>query len=59
MLDVLYEFPEHPDLVEFVVTADTVKHRTFQRAKKVFRPGAEPAAKKKVKRAPKKGRESA
>jgi len=51
MLDILYEFPSRPDLKEYVVTADVVKHKTFGRGRKVFRNSG-----KKVK---KKGRESA
>ncbi len=44
MLDVLFEFPSHPDLSEYTVTAEVVKQRTFGSGKKMFRskkPGAE------------------
>ncbi len=37
MLDVLYEFPNHPDLEEFVVTPDVVKFKSFAKGKKTFR----------------------
>jgi ATP-dependent Clp protease ATP-binding subunit ClpX len=37
MLDVLYEFPSHPDIEEFVVTPEVVKHKTFQKGKKTAR----------------------
>jgi ATP-dependent Clp protease ATP-binding subunit ClpX len=37
MLDVLYEFPNHPELEEFIVTPEVVKHKTFQKGKKTFR----------------------
>ncbi len=61
MLDVLYEFPGHPDLEEYTVTPDVVRHRTFGRGKKVFRSDA--ADEDKVRRprggGKKKGRESA
>ncbi len=38
MLDVLYELPDHlEDLVEYVVTPELVRHRLFNRGKKVTR----------------------
>jgi ATP-dependent Clp protease ATP-binding subunit ClpX len=38
MLDVLYEFPDHAhEVSEYVVTPELVRHRSFQRGKKVLR----------------------
>ena len=38
MLDVLYEFPDHvSEVVEYVVTPDLVRHRSYNRGKKVTR----------------------
>ena len=37
MLDVLYEFPNHSDIEEFVVTPDVVKHKTFAKGKKTLK----------------------
>ena len=42
MLDVLYEFPNQPDLEEFVVTPEVVKAKTFAKGKKSFRKPADP-----------------
>ena len=55
MLDILYEFPNQPDLEEFTVTADVVKHKTFGRGRKAYK-SSKPAKKKAAK---KKGREIA
>ncbi len=41
MLDVLFEFPNHPDLEEFVVTPDVVKSKAFSKGKKTFRKGSD------------------
>ncbi len=37
MLDILYEFPDHSDIEEYVITPDVVKHKTFAKGKKVLR----------------------
>jgi ATP-dependent Clp protease ATP-binding subunit ClpX len=39
MLDVLYEFPNHPDIEEYVVTPEVVKSKTFSKGKKTLRKG--------------------
>ena len=39
MLDILFEFPNHPDLEEFIVTPEVVKAKTFAKGKKTFRKG--------------------
>ena len=57
MLDVLYEYPSQKDLEEFVVTPDVVRHKTFGRGRKIYRPGSPNA--KRAARERKKGRESA
>ena len=56
MLDVLYEFPSHDNLEEFVVTPDVVRHKTFGRGRKTYR---DEGAKSKKRSGKRKGRESA
>jgi len=41
MLDVLYEFPHHPEIEEYVVTPEVVKHKTFAKGRKVLRKGGQ------------------
>ena len=48
MLDVLFEFPNHPDLEEFTVTPDVVKFKTFAKGKKSFRKGDAKDAKRDI-----------
>ena len=59
MLDILYESPSQPELEEYQVTADTVKHKTFGRGRKTFRKGTGGRSGRGGGGSKKKGRESA
>jgi ATP-dependent Clp protease ATP-binding subunit ClpX len=41
MLDILYEFPNHPEIQEYVVTPDVVRQKSFASGRKLLRDGVE------------------